>query len=417
MSSTLVLPLTLVAGLGLGFGTVSAVISLTMIAAGIGTILQGVKLPFIGSGYLCPNLCGPNFFSASASAAWLGGLPLMRGMTIVAGLFQVVFARFIPRLAFLFPTEITGLVVMMVGVSLIPVGTSKFMHINYAGEPINLTSMMIAAVTLLLMAGMNVWGSPRVRLYGVLLGMIAGYVLSYSFGLMPATEYANVGKADWIGLPQFDGMMNFAFEWSLLPTFIIVSICGALKSFGNLVLAEKNNDEEWQSPNTNRIGNGLVADGISVSLSGLLGGMATDTSSSNVAMSGATGATSRYIGFAAGALFIILGFSPKIGALLSVMPPPVAGAIVVFVICFMVTSGLQMIVSSKLDTRRIFTIGIAFCFGMSLDIVPALYAHVPSWIRPLFDSSLTLATVIAILLTQILRIGAEHKSPPISQSK
>ena len=113
--------------------------------------------------------------------------------------------------------------------------------------------------------------------------------------------------------------------------------------------------------------------------------MASDTSSSNVALSGASGATSRWIGFAAGALFILLGFSPKLGAILSVMPSPVAGAIVVFVVCFMLVSGLQIILSHKPDTRKIFVIGIALCFGLSLDVLPQLYAQVPPWLRPLFE--------------------------------
>jgi NCS2 family nucleobase:cation symporter-2 len=120
-------------------------------------------------------------------------------------------------------------------------------------------------------------------------------------------------------------------------------------------------------------------------LSGVLGGVASDTSSSNVSLASASGATSRYIGYAAGGLFILLGFSPKLGALLSIMPAPVQGAIVVFVTCFMVMSGLQIILTSKLDTRTTFVIGTALVFGLSLDIVPDLYAHVPPWLRPLFD--------------------------------
>src|SRR3954470_18393924 len=169
MSSSLVLPIVLVSEIGGDFGQVQAVVALTMIACGIGTILQAMRWSGIGSGYLCPNLCGPNFFAASMAAAWLGGLPLMRGMTIVAGLSEMVFARFIHRLQFLFPTEITGLVVFMVGISLVPVGTSKFMHIDYSGEPIQLVSFLIAGATLLLMVALNVWGN-KLRLYSVLIG-------------------------------------------------------------------------------------------------------------------------------------------------------------------------------------------------------------------------------------------------------
>jgi xanthine permease XanP len=409
MSSTLVLPVILVTELGGDFTQVQSVVALTMVACGIGTILQALRWPGIGSGFLCPNLCGPNFFASSMSAAWLGGLPLMRGMTIAAGLIEMVFARFVHRLEFLFPTEVTGLVVFMVAVSLVPVGASKFLHIDYTGEPIQVLSFIVAAATFGAMAALNVWGNAKLRLYGVLIGMVAGYALSAASGLLPVAQFEQVAQAPWIGLLALDGMFDISFRWSLLPTFVIVSICGALKSFGNLVMCEKVNDDNWQKPDTRRIGNGLMADGICVTISGLLGGVASDTSASNVSLSGASGATSRVIGFAAGGLFILLGLSPKLSALLSIIPAPVAGAIIVFVVCFMMTSGLQIMLSTKPDSRKTFVLGAALCFGLSLDFLPDLYAHVSPWLRPLFESSLTLSTVVAVVLHQVLRLGAERR--------
>jgi NCS2 family nucleobase:cation symporter-2 len=79
-----------------------------MIACGIGTVAQALRMKRFGSGFVCPNLCGPNFFLASMQAAWLGGLPLMRGMTIVAGLTEAVFSRFFTRLRTLFPRRSPG---------------------------------------------------------------------------------------------------------------------------------------------------------------------------------------------------------------------------------------------------------------------------------------------------------------------
>ena len=160
-----------------------------------------------------------------------------------------------------------------------------------------------------------------------------------------------------------------------------------------------------------RVSGGLVADGLCVTLSGLLGGMATDTSASNVSLSSASGATSRVIGFVAGGLFILLGFSPKLSALLSIMPPPVMGAILVFVASFMIMSGLQIILSAKAEVRRTFVIGISLVFGLSLEVLPDLYAQVDPWVRPFFESSLTFSTVLAVLLNQLLRVGRTAAKP------
>jgi NCS2 family nucleobase:cation symporter-2 len=86
------------------------------------------------------------------------------------------------------------------------------------------------------------------------------------------------------------------------------------------------------------------------------------------------------------------------------MPVPVMGAILIFVTSFMVLSGIQIMLASKVDSQKIFVIGIALVFGLSLDILPGLYAGITGWLRPLFSSSLTLATVIAVILNQLLRI-------------
>ncbi|MHB8068540.1 MAG: uracil-xanthine permease family protein [Desulfobaccales bacterium] len=405
MSSSLVLPVVLVKEIGGTFDQVSAVVALTMLACGLGTILQAGRWGVLGSGYLCPNLCGPNFFTACMEAAWLGGLPLMRGMTIVAGLVEAVFASVVHRLQFLFPPEITGLVVLMVAVGLVPLEASKCFGINYAGEPIRWMNLLVAALTVLIMAVINIRSRGRLRLYSVLIGMACGYLMSAAAGLLTAAHFGQVLAAPWVALPFFEEMFSLDFRWSLLPGFAIVSITGALKSFGNLIMAEKVNDAEWHEPDMRRIGGGLLADSVCVAASGLLGGVASDTSASNVGLSSASGATSRWIGFMAGGLFIALAFSPKISSLLSIMPTPVMGAILVFVTCFMIKAGIQISMGSGFDERKTFVIGIPLIFGLSLEILPSLYAGAPSWLRPFFSSSLTLSTVLAVLFNQILRGG------------
>jgi len=404
MSSSIAFPIVLVSEIGGSFDQVRSAVALTMISCGIGTIIQAMRFSRIGSGYLCPNLCGPNFFTSSMEAAWLGGLPLMRGMTIVAGLVELVFARLLHRIKFLFPPEITGLVILMVAESIIPLGVSKFLGINYEGEPIQGMCLLVAFLTLLVMVGVNIWGKGKLKLYSVLAGMFTGYLFSLGAGLLTPEHFQSIASAPWIALPYYDDFMDITFRWSLVPTFVIVSITGALKSFGNLIMCEKVNDAEWTAPDTGRIGNGLVADSLAVLASGLLGGVASDTSASNVAFSNASGATSRSIGYMAGGLFVLLGFFPRITGVLSVMPMPVMGAILIFVTCFMIASGIQIIVGAGMDNRRTFVVGVSIIFGLSLDLLPALYVGVPHGIRPLFESPLTLCTVLAVVLNQVLRL-------------
>lgn len=410
MSSTLVLPVVIAREIGADYSVVQSLLCFTMIAAGLGTIIQAIKRGPIGSGYLCPNLAGPSYLSVSVEAAWLGGLPLMHGMTIIAGIFECFFSRIVHKLKKLFPTEITGLVVLMVAISLIPLGASKFVGIEYSGDAIKIQSVIIASITLLTMAGINIWSKGKLKLYCVLIGLAVGYLLSYFFGMLSESDFRIIDEARWFALPgQHANYFKFSFDLSLILPFIIVSLCASLKTFGNLTTCQKINDTRWKEVNMKNISKGLFADGIGVGIGGLLGGMAVDTSASNVGLSAATSATSRWIAYCAGGIIICLGFMPKLSSIFSIMPSPVMGAIVIFVTCFMIISGLQILLTSKTDVKKIFIIGISFVFGMSVIILPDLYRDLPSWLNPIFSSSLTLATFIAIILNQFFNINMKKR--------
>jgi xanthine permease XanP len=404
MSSTLILPVVIISEIGGTPEQVQSVVSYSMIAAGLATILQSLKKGPVGSGYLCPHLVGPSYLSASIQAAWLGGFPLLFGMTAVAGFFEALFSRVVRKLRVLFPTEVTGLVVVMVGIALVPLGASKFLGIETEDAIIEAADVSVAAITLMLMIGLNIWSRGRLRLYCVLIGMVIGYLLSYLFGILSRADIARVWHSPFIALPD-RSHISWSFDVALLVPFIIASLASSLKTVGDLMTAQKVNDDAWVQAEMKSISGGLLADGIGCMSSGLLGGLGVSTSSSNVGVSVATGATSRRIGWGAGCIFILLAFFPKLSALFSIMPHPVIGAILVFVTSFMVIAGIQIILTTKLDARKTFVIGISLIFGLSVDILPELYRNIHPWLRPLFSSSLTLSTILAIVLTQLFRIG------------
>jgi NCS2 family nucleobase:cation symporter-2 len=410
MSSSLMLPVVIVREIGGTMTQAAAAVGMSMIAVGIGTLLQTISKGPIGSGYLCPNLCGPSYLAVSVQAAWLGGLPLMHGMIMVAGVFEALLSRIIGRLRFLFPNTVTGIVVLMVGIALIPLGTSKFLGIEIAGDPVDPMNAGIASLSLLLLIGLNLWTKGHLPLYNVLLGMVVAYLLSSWAGILDQSDWQQVGQAPWMALPgQGIELFNFAFDWSLVVPFLIVALCASLKSVGNLITCQNINDAEWREADMKNVGRGLFADSIAVFSGGFLGGVAVDTSSSNVGLSAASGVTSRWIGIVAGAIFIALAFCPKLTTLLGIMPPAAMGAILLYVTSFMIAAGLKILLSTPITPRKTFVVGIALIFGLSVDILPQMYTQLHPWIKPLFSSSLTLSTVLAILLHQLFRIGGKDE--------
>ncbi len=403
MSSTLILPVVIISEIGGSQEMIQNVVSLTMIAAGVTTILQFLRGP-VGSGYLIPYLSGVPYFSASMKAAWLGGLPLLAGMSVFAGFFESIFSRLVRRLRFLFPAEVTGVVVLMVGVALIPLGASNFLGIETDEALFEMPDVIVGVITLSLMIGLNVWGKGPLRVYCVFIGMVSGYILAYFTGIMTGVDIQKLSDSGWFSLPNvIHG--GFTFDRSLIAPFIIAALCTGIKAIGDMITCQKINHDEWQEPEMRSISNGLLAGGIGTLISGALGGLGVGTSSSNVGVSAATGATSRYIGIAAGGLFIVFACLPKITALFSIMPKPVMGAILIFVTSYMIIAGIQILVSVELDIQKIFVVGVSVIFGLSVDILPNLYDYLPASIKPIFTSSMTLSTILAICLTQVFKLG------------
>jgi xanthine permease XanP len=259
------------------------------------------------------------------------------------------------------------------------------------------------------MIGPSVWSTGKLKLYPVLLGLTCGYVSAYALGLLSASEFLRSFAGSPVSLPQ-RAQTGWSFDISLLPAFFIASLASTLKGVGDLTLCQKSNDLEWKRTDLQSVSGGILAASIGTTVAGLFGGVGQSTFSSNVGLSIATGATSRHIAVPCGLILILLAFIPGLAAVFTVMPPPVMGAILVYVACFMILGGIQVITSRMLDARRTFVVGIPFIFGLSVAMVPGLYAKVPEALAPMFGSSLSLATVLVIVLNLLFRIGVKTRA-------
>src|SRR5262249_2140370 len=153
----------------------------------------------------------------------------------------------------------------------------------------------------------------------------------------------------------------------------------------------------------------LLTFGLGTVISSVSGGCGVVGSSSNIGRAAATGATSRYVGYACGAILMSLAFFPKMVALIAIVPAPVAGAMFLLVVSYNLIAGMQIIMSRMMETRHTYIIGLSLLFGLSADAMPDAFASLPGWLRPLFASGLTLATAMVVLLNAVFRIGASRK--------
>ena len=404
LSIAFIFPVIIVDAIGGSPAQARDLISLAMLATGIGTILQGINRGPVGSGYLCPLLTGPAFLSASLMAGKAGGLSLICGMTAIAGCFEAVFSRLLARMRAVFPAEVTGTIVMMVGIEMVPIAIHKFLGIDKAHSAPDQAAIIVAVITLGAMAGFNVWGKGKLRLYSAIMGMSMGYLAAFVAGVLTLESLRSMIESPLFALPAV-GHFGISFNVALLVPFLVAVLSSALKTMGDVTTCQKINDTQWKRPDMENIGRGVLACAAGNVLSGILGALGQSVSSSNVGLSIATGATSRRIAYATGAILVLLAFFPRLSAIFVIMPTPIMGASLIFSVSFMILAGIQIIMSRMIDSRKTFVIGISIIFGLSVDFAPELYRNIHPWVQPVFGSSLSLATICAIVLNLFFRIG------------
>lgn len=409
MTVYFIFPVITIHALGGTADQAATMIKMSMIAMGITTILQALRQGPLGSGYLAPSGNGPAYLPATLLAAKTGGISLICGMTIIGGVLEALFSRIVGRLRALFPPEVAGLVVTMVGIELIPLGLERFFGLGLGEAGVNRNDFLVALITYVCMVGFSTWGKGKLRLYPILIGMGVGYLSAFLFGVLTPGKLSLIGAAAWISLPHF-ASFGWSFDMALLLPFSIATLCSSLKDIGDLTTCQKINDSEWKRSDMYSIGRGILADSIGDILSGILGGLGQTTSSSNIGFSLAAGATSRHVAYAIGIMLCLLAFFPKLAAIFVIMPRPVMGAILVFLANFMILAGIQIITTRMLDARKIFVIGTSFIFGLSVFLYPQAYRHVHPLLRPIFDSALSLSTISVVVLNLIFRLGiAKHQ--------
>ena len=408
IATSFIFPLILIKSTGMGNAEAAFFISMTIFAVGIGTILLSLKGQYMGTGFLCPSFAALFFIPPSTAAYTLGGLGLMSAMTAVSGVFQVALSKIIKRLRFLFPPEVTGLVIIMAGISAIPFSIQSFLGMESQKSVFLYENLVIATVTLGVIVIVSIWGKGSMKLYPAFIGILAGYFTAFFLGQIPISLIYTSISFPLVAIPK-PAFLSWSFESSLLFPFLIAGLAGIFKTIGNLTSCQKINDAKWTRSDMQNYSRGTLTDGLINILCGSLSGLGQSTSSGNIGLSLATGATSRRIGFFAGAILLAMAIFPPVSFFFMIMPLPVIGAALIYSICYMVMTGIEVMMTRLMDTRRFFTIGISLVFGLGASTfsnvaLPTDY----TWLATILTSPLTLSTIIALLLTLIFRIGIKQ---------
>lgn len=398
----------IIIGTTLGLGEwMPFLISMSLLASGIGTFIQSNRVWGIGAGMIC--LQGTSFAYLGVTIAgglWVkeqGGGPqdimaMLFGVSFVAALVPAIVSRFIEPLRKVFTPIITGSVIALIGISLMKVSVINWGGGAQAEDFGSMLNIALGTGTLGVIVLLSCSGNRWLRLSSVVVGIIAGCIAAALTGKFHLTGMGDT----WFRLPT---LFPFGFQFNsaiFLPIALVSLVC-ILESVGDitancLISRQPINDVTFRS----RLKGGILGDSVSCLIAAMLCAFPNITFAQNNGIIQMTGVASRYVGRYIGVILILLGLFPPFGELLRQIPTPVLGGATMVMFGCVVVAGIRIITQAPLTRRDMLIVGLAFGIGLGIEAVPRFLTHFPAIIGDLFDSPAITGGIVAIVLNLII---------------
>lgn len=390
-------PLLIGTGLGFNESQMTYLISIDIFMCGIATLLQLTVNKFFGIGLPVVLGCA---IQAVAPLILIGsdkGVGAMYGSIIAAGVFVVLIAGVFSKIKKLFPPLVTGTVITVIGLTLIPVAITKMgggdATAESFGDPNNL---LLAFITIALIIGVQVFAKGFIRSISVLIGLVGGSVLAYFMGLV---DFAAIGHAPVFHVPQpfYFGKPTFDI-WSIL-LMIIISIVSMVESTGVYFAL---GDIVGKPIKEDDLKRGYRAEGLAVVLGGIFNTFPYTGFSQNVGLVQLSGIKTKKPIYFSAFFLIILGLFPKIGALAQIIPEPVLGGGMLIMFGSVAVQGMRML--SKTDftnDKNLLIIAVALGFGLGFNVMPQLFGKMPETLQMFTGNGIVMSSLAAILLNLV----------------
>jgi NCS2 family nucleobase:cation symporter-2/xanthine permease XanP len=376
----------------------SYLVSMALLAAGLGTFLQTSRFGFVGSGLLSVAGTSFAFLQPLIDSGKAGGLPLMFGMSLACAPTLFLFVPFLSMLRGIFTPLVSGIVVLLIGLSIIPEAVPGIAAPVAPGAPVWAGGAVAATVIAVVLLAQSV-GSARARLASILWGVFAGYVVC---GLLGWLHMPTAGGSSWVTLPRFLPH-GFAFEWKFALPFAFIYLASLLEALGDMTATSQLSGLETSGPSyAARIRGGIISDGTTCLVSGLIGSFPSTTYAQNNGVIQITGVASRHIGKWMAAILVLLGLFPAVAQWVTAMPPPVLGGMAILLFGLVSVSGIRLILIGGLNHRDGLIVALSLGIGLGAASQPAWVHSLPGVFQTFLESSVSAGGMTALLLNLIL---------------
>lgn len=389
-------------------------VSMAMIASGVGTWLQVNRYGMVGSGLLSIQSVNFSFVTvmiAIGTSMRADGvdeellLSTIFGISF-AGAFLVVGSSFIlPYLRRVITPTVSGIVVLMIGLSLIKVGIIDFgggFSAKSSGTFGDYQNIGVGLLVLLVVIGFNCCKSPLLRMGGIAIGLIVGYICALFLGMV---DFSQMSKAAFITIPV-PFKYGFSFNFAHFLVVAIIYLLSVLEAVGDLtatalVSGQKIQGQEFQS----RLKGGVMADGLVSVAASAMSSLPLTTFAQNNGVIQMTGVASSYIGRFIAVILVFLGLFPGIGWFFTTIPAPVLGGAMTLMFSMIAIAGLRIIISNGLRRRETLIVATSLGLGLGVSYDPQIFSILPPSLYILAENPICVGGLTAIILNLLIPVG------------
>ena len=337
-------------------------------------------------------------------AGAIGGLPAIFGATMVGAVAEIFISRILKYAMKVITPLVSGIVVTMIGISLIKVGIISCGGGHGAiadGTFGSYQNLGIAVLVLGLIVLFNRSSNKYLRMGSIIIGIAVGYVVAYFSGMV---DFGNVPDFSIFNVP-IPFKYGVSFNISAILAFAIVYIITAIEAYGDITANSMISGEPVEGEKfLKRAQGGVMADGVNSLLAGMFNSFPNSIFAQNNGMIQLTGVASRYVGYFIALFLVLLGFFPVIGIVFSFMPDPVLGGATLLMFGTVASAGVKLIASQKIDRKAILVIAISLSLGVGVELYPDILMQMPEAIKNIFSSGITTGGLAAIISNMVIRI-------------
>ena len=405
VASNITIPIIIAGVVGATTGETTFLVQVALLVAGLTTLMQTIGIGPIGARLPVVQGTSFGFLVIAIPLASEYGLSAVFGGAIVAGAVQVALGFSLRWLKRLFPPLVSGIVVLVIGVGLLPAGANLAGGGVGADDFASWTNLGLAGLVLLTILIAFALGKRLISMAAILVGLVVGYLVALGLG---AVNVDQIADAAWLSFPR-PLEFGLSFPAAAIIGMSVMAVATSVETIGDLAAITKGG--AGREITDRELSGGVIADGVGTAFASLFSAMPNTSYSQNVGVVAFTGVMSRYVVSIGAGFLILAGFLPKLAAVIAAMPSAVLGGAAIAMFAMVAAAGLKLIAESPLGRRDMLIIAVALGVGQAMAVVPELVASFPDQVRVLLETGIVPAGFLAVVLNLLL---PEKDAVPVS---